>query len=134
MAMVAAISSGDSYTTPQGIRRSFLDYLFLGTRWGPYFSFFGVIYRYWGSVLKGLYDDEKWAKSAIEVLRGLERCGAKFSISGLDILRGLTGPVVFVSNHMSTLETLLLPALIVPIVPATFVVKSELVKGLIWGP
>jgi hypothetical protein len=32
----------------------------------------------------------------------MESCGAKFRISGLDRVRNVQGPAVFVGNHMST--------------------------------
>ena len=41
---------------------------------------------------------------------------------------------MIVSNHMSTLETLILPGLVAPRKPCTFVVKIELLHGPIWGP
>ena len=37
-------------------------------------------------------------------------------------------PVVFIGNHMSTLETMVLPGLIAPHREVTFVVKESLVK------
>ena len=46
----------------------------------------------------------------------------------------LSGPAVFVANHMSTAETQLLPGLIQPIRDVTFVVKDALVKGPVFGP
>ncbi len=126
--------SGDSYDTPVGIRPCLREYLMLGTRWSPYTSFFGVMFRARKLAVKGLYGDEAWSDSSIEVLERLERCGARFHISGLEHIRALTGPAVFVSNHMSTFETLILPGLINPIRPCTYVVKEKLLKGPVWGP
>lgn len=37
-------------------------------------------------------------------------------------------PVVFVSNHMSTLETFVFPCIIAPVMKVTFVVKDSLVN------
>jgi 1-acyl-sn-glycerol-3-phosphate acyltransferase len=128
------ISAGDSYETPGGIPRRATEYLLLGSRWSPYFSFFVVVLRSRALAVAGLYDDEAWTRSSLDIVRGLESCRARFHIDGLDNIRKLTGPAVFVSNHMSTLETVVLPALICPFKPTTFVVKRTLVTGKIWGP
>ncbi|MBU0926615.1 MAG: 1-acyl-sn-glycerol-3-phosphate acyltransferase [Spirochaetes bacterium] len=125
---------GDSYDTPDGIKRYASEYLMLGSRWSPYSKFFEVMFQSRRLALRGLYDDEAWARSSIEILRRLERCGAKLHISGLDNVRALSRPAVFISNHMSTFETLLLPGIINPIRPCTYVVKEKLLNGLIWGP
>ena len=58
----------------------------------------------------------------------MESCGAKFKISGLDNLTKVDGPVVFVGNHMSLIETLLLPGLIMPSKSITYVLKEELLE------
>ncbi|MCK7471118.1 MAG: 1-acyl-sn-glycerol-3-phosphate acyltransferase [Desulfomicrobium escambiense] len=107
----------------------------LGTRWSPYTSFLrNHVPRSQASATEGRYDDEAWSDSSIDVLERLERCGARFHISGLEHIRALNGPAVFVSNHMSTFETLILPGLINPIRPCTYVVKEKLLKGPVWGP
>ncbi len=46
----------------------------------------------------------------------------------------LNEPCVFISNHMSTLETFLLPAIIRPLTPVTFVVKKSLTTMPVFGP
>jgi 1-acyl-sn-glycerol-3-phosphate acyltransferase len=43
------------------------------------------------------------------------------------------GPVLFISNHMSTLETMILPCIIAPLREATFVVKESLVRHPLFG-
>lgn len=60
--------------------------------------------------------------------RALESVGVRFDVSGADILDRLDGPVVFVANHMSALETQILPAVLDRAAPCTFVVKSSLLK------
>ncbi len=54
--------------------------------------------------------------------------------SGLNHLRKLDGPAVFTANHMSTLETLILPAIIGPIKPLSFVTKRSLIGYPLMGP
>ncbi|MCK5145409.1 1-acyl-sn-glycerol-3-phosphate acyltransferase [bacterium] len=60
------------------------------------------------------------------MLRAMEAAGGKFQIDGLDHIRNLDGPVVFVANHMSTLETFTLPGIIRPFRDMTFIVKESL--------
>lgn len=125
---------GDSYVTPADVKRALREYFLFGSRWSTYSFFINIIFKYRPLAQKGLYDDEIWARSSYELMKDLESCGAKFEISGLDKVRSLSGPAVFVSNHMSTLETVSLPGLICPIRPVTYVVKEKLSKGKIWGP
>jgi 1-acyl-sn-glycerol-3-phosphate acyltransferase len=125
---------GDTYVTREGIRRAASEYVFLNSRWGVYIHFFATILRSRSRALKGRYDDEEWARSSREIINNLERCTARLHISGMDRVRATPGPVVFVSNHMSTLETLVLPGLIVPMKPVTYVVKEKLQHGFFWGP
>lgn len=125
---------GDRYDSPDNIPVCIREYLMFGTRWSPYTKFFGTMFRCRALALKGLYDDKAWSDSSLEVMTNLETCGARFHISGLDQVRALEGPAVFVANHMSTLETTLLPGLITPIRPCTYVVKEKLMRGYIWGP
>ncbi|KAA1261881.1 1-acyl-sn-glycerol-3-phosphate acyltransferase [Rubripirellula obstinata] len=72
------------------------------------------------------YGDEEWTVSSYKVLKDLEALGAPAEITGLEHVRQLDSPCVFVANHMSTLETMVLPAIIQPIRDVTFVVKQSL--------
>jgi 1-acyl-sn-glycerol-3-phosphate acyltransferase len=125
---------GDAYTTRDGIPRGLSEYVLLGSRWSVYSHFVMTILRSRALALSGRYDDEEWAKSSREIISFLERCQARFRIEGMDRVRRAAGPLVFVSNHMSTLETLALPGLIVPMKPVTYVAKEKLLHGFFWGP
>ncbi len=124
----------DSYQTPKNIPRALREYLLLGTRWSPYSFFFGAVFRSLRKVSLGEYGDDVWAETSYHIIKFLEQCGANFHITGLNKIRSVSGPLVFISNHMSTLETVALPGLICPIKPVTYVVKQKLVKGPFWGP
>ncbi len=125
---------GNSYRTPAFVPRHPLDVLAFGTRWGLYSGLVGAVLEARHAALDGVYDDEFWARSSFRVMRLIERCGGRFEIDGFDNIRRLNGPAVFVSNHMSTLETQVLPVLIAPIRKVTFVVKEQLTRGPLFGP
>ncbi len=83
--------------------------------------------------MQGRYDAEAWALSSFEIFKVIESCGGKFHITGMDNIRRGSEPVVFVGNHMSTLETMVLPCLIGPERKVTFVVKESLVTHPFFG-
>lgn len=75
---------------------------------------------------RGAYHDWEWGASSLEILHALERVGVRFEISGLEHLAAVGGPFVIAGNHMSTLETMVLPAVVLPFSRATFVIKQSL--------
>lgn len=72
------------------------------------------------------YSMAKWSEDSLSFRRACEACGLRFEIQNLDAFANLPGPCVIVANHMSTLETFILPGLLVPIKPAIFVLKRSL--------
>jgi 1-acyl-sn-glycerol-3-phosphate acyltransferase len=108
----------------------------LGRRW-PSLRFypreFWIVYRAACSARRGTYDDREWLRSSQATLRALERVGVRLEISGLEHVAPLREPVVFIGNHMSTMETFLLPGILVPFLRVTFVVKQSLVDYPIFG-
>lgn len=130
--MIKPIFTENSYKT-EGNKRSVLDKIFLGSRW--YF-----VYGYGKEVIKGRnlavknkYDTEKWVEASSHIVRNIERSGGRFFVDGLDNITKVEGPVVFVSNHMSTLETFVFPCMIAPHKEVTFVVKETLVTMPLFG-
>ena len=75
----------------------------------------------------GRYDTKEWCGSSLTTLHALEQAGVSIEVIGFDHIRSLDGPAVFIGNHMSTLETFVLPVLISSFKEATFVVKQSLV-------
>ena len=125
--------AGGKYHTPERVPPHFLDLLGLKSRWGLYFGLLGAVIAARRAVLHGVYDDEYWSHSSYRVFRHIERCGGRFEIEGLKNLEYSKSPFVFVSNHMSTLESQVLPVLIVQSMPVTFVVKRELIDASLFG-
>lgn len=72
------------------------------------------------------YSMGQWAEDSLTFRRGCEACGLRFHVENLEAFADLPGPCVIVANHMSTLETFILPGLLAPIKPVTFVLKRSL--------
>jgi 1-acyl-sn-glycerol-3-phosphate acyltransferase len=93
-----------------------------------YTSFVATVYKYGMLAKKGKYDDLGWYHSSLSVLRALERAGASIQITGLDVFNQIAGPCVIVANHMSTLETIILPGIVQPLKDVTFVIKRAIIE------
>lgn len=100
------------------------------SRWFPSTVFFSklawIIWRASRKAKAGKYDGAAWADSSLEVMRALESVGVEFEITGIEHLEEVVGPCLVVGNHMSTLETTVLPGVIQPIKEVTFVIKQSL--------
>ncbi|MFW2367327.1 MAG: lysophospholipid acyltransferase family protein [Desulforhopalus sp.] len=77
---------------------------------------------------KGLYDGVRWVDDSLNVLKALEKVGIRVHISGIDNVSRHDGPVIIVGNHMSMMETLLLPGIVRPVQAVTFVIKEALLS------
>lgn len=85
-------------------------------------------------IRKGCFDIEAYANRSWKSLHVAESSGGRVEVTGLEHLAGTTGPVVIIGNHMSSLETIVLPALILPFKDVAFVVKESLRTHFIFGP
>lgn len=81
-----------------------------------------------------IYERYNWANSSLDILHNLEKSSVRFFIKGMNNLYKFKGPAVFISNHMSTLETVVLPGIIQPVKPVCFVTKHSLNTYPIFGP
>ncbi len=93
-----------------------------------YSRLFFIIYRASLRAKNGRYDGTDWMESSYEVMQGLEKAGVCVEISGIENVAQVSGPVVLIGNHMSMMETLILPVMVQPVKPVTFVVKESLLS------
>jgi len=93
----------------------------------------GIVYSASNLAQKGLYDNQRWIESSLTTVRALESIGGRLEVRGLENVRSLESPAVFIANHMSILETFILPCLIVPYRNVTFVVKESLIRYPYFG-
>jgi 1-acyl-sn-glycerol-3-phosphate acyltransferase len=93
-----------------------------------------IVFRTRREALNKVYGKKEWADSSFEIFRLIEKIGGKFHITGMENIVRSSEPVVFISNHISTLETMIFPALIAPHRDVTFVVKESLVNHPLFGP
>ena len=77
---------------------------------------------------RGRYHGDEWIGSSLACIELLESVGGRFIIENLDALSSDSAPCVFIGNHMSVLETFVLPCLIRPRRKVTFVIKESLVS------
>lgn len=98
-----------------------------------YTQLFNVIVAESLTARKMPYEGKTWAKGSLDILKTVESAGGKFHISGLKALSGHKGPVVYVANHMSLLDTLVLPCILLAFSKVTFVVKEGLLKYPVLG-
>jgi len=83
---------------------------------------------------RGSLDNAKWAMYSHRCLQVVESVGGKVEISGLKSVSGQQGPVVYIGNHMSLAETLILPGIALAFSRVNFVIKEELRHYPVFGP
>ena len=77
---------------------------------------------------QGIYTKFQKISSSLGILKTLEYIGVDLSVENMAAYKNLSGPCVFVGNHMSVLETFLFPCLIMPYRKFTFVLKKSLTQ------
>lgn len=118
----------DTYTTDPNIpKSSFASLLF-------YYRVLKVVKFSNGQTKQKIYDRYNWVASSLEIIKAAESVGIKISVKGMKNLTKFEGPAVIIGNHMSTLETLLLPSFIQAVKPVIYVIKKELTEFPLFGP
>ena len=78
------------------------------------------------SAAEVIWTTKSWAWFSHRIVQVVESVGGKVNISGLEALSHQPGPLVYIANHMSLLETLILPGIALAFNRVTFVIKEEL--------
>lgn len=124
----------DTYQTAPHQPRSLLVRVFPWPELAFYLPVLRIVFRSSRMARRDRFGDDEWVGASLGIIRAMESVGMVLSVEGMEHFRGLTGPVVFVGNHMSTLETFVLPSIIQPVRPVTFVVKESLLTYPVFGP
>lgn len=77
---------------------------------------------------RGLYDHKAWQRSSVNIVRALESVGIQLEVTGLEHVRTVEKPCLVIGNHVSTLETVVLPIFLRHLSPLTFVVFAKLLE------
>ncbi|MEI6563162.1 MAG: lysophospholipid acyltransferase family protein [bacterium] len=85
-------------------------------------------------IRKGIFDLDGYATRSWKSLNVAESSGGRVEVRGLEYLANTPGPVVIIGNHMSSLETIVLPGFILPFKEVAFVVKESLRTHFAFGP
>ena len=123
--MEKLIYNNNCYQTP-------IDASTFWARLFPSFSFYThfLVNIYFSSRMArhGEYTYDAWRLSSLKVLRALERTGLQVSISGIEHLQALNTPCVIVGNHVSMMDTVIVPTIVAQEMPVTFIIKESLMN------
>ncbi|UCF93912.1 MAG: 1-acyl-sn-glycerol-3-phosphate acyltransferase [Desulfobacterales bacterium] len=102
-----------------------------GSRWRTsvyYLRLCAHLYRQSLISKRGEMDTDRWAEASLAVIRIVESVGGRVHVSGLEGVHRHDGPLVYVANHMSLLETFVLPCVTLAFNRVTFIIKEELLR------
>ena len=68
----------------------------------------------------------KWAEFCFSTVTTAERLGMNVSVEGFENRTKVDGPVLYLCNHMSSTETILLPPILLAFGPFSYVAKASL--------
>jgi 1-acyl-sn-glycerol-3-phosphate acyltransferase len=120
------------YQSPQ--RQSFLANHFVA--WPTFIYYARIVLAF---VLAGLagrqgkLTNDRWTTASLRIIKAVESAGGRLNVSGLEGVNDYQGPLVYIANHMSILETLILPSVTLAFNDVTFIIKTELLKYPIVG-
>ncbi len=98
-----------------------------------YLGALGAICHLSKLAVKGEAGDVAWVEDSARIAKALEHSGGRIIIEGMEHIASTPGPCLFVANHMSTLETMILPSIIHPRKRVTYVVKRSLCSMPVFG-
>ena len=113
-------ASGPDVLAPQPRRKGW--WTTFSFTWSLFFVFpYCAVREFFRSLTTDL-----WARCCFRTVQKAEKFGIKVTADGWENRNGYTGPVVYLSNHMSTLETIMLPPVLLTYGPFNVFVKASL--------
>ena len=120
----ASLRSTGSYSTPPERRRA---KRVRPSAWNTFRYTIGVTKVFPYCALRepfGLLTTEKWASACFSSVTTAEKLGINVIIEGFDVRQKHDGPVVYLCNHMSTTETILLMPTLLAFGPFSYVATA----------
>jgi 1-acyl-sn-glycerol-3-phosphate acyltransferase len=114
------------YSTPASTRRYVSSKVFGVRQLGFHWHMTGVVLGTARQADRGPWDAETWGNYSHGVQQVVEAFGGNITIHGLEHFYKDEGPFVFIGNHMSLLETFLLPVMLLPVTVPTYIIKKQL--------
>ncbi len=93
-----------------------------------YMGIFGIVATCTRISLCRSFTNQDWFNRSYHTIVTVEAVGGSIEVNGLEHLASQSKPSVIVCNHMSLLETFILPCLILPFTPMAVVIKKELAE------
>ena len=123
-------TTGEYSTPPQNLRRQRPSFV---TTPGFYLGLGNIYYNGWRDAHAPDFYEKRWAPLSHRIARLCERHGARIHISGFETMRHCHKPVIYVANHVSQLETYLLPCILLSFGGLVVVIKAPLGKYPFFG-
>ncbi len=131
--LIRSLCTSGGYRTPETGRRVGVSRL-LG-RWD------GWVYWHAARVIiggaraskQGRHDPARWRWESEELIHVMEAAGGEVDITGMEETLKLEGPAVYISNHMSMIETFFLPSILMARGDISFILKQALLAYPFFG-
>lgn len=124
----------NSYDTKENKSINIFNWLKLKTSIYFLIKFVYYIFKYRSQASKGNFKKKGMVEASGKIFELVEECGGVFHITGIDNIRNLKKPVVFIGNHMGNIEGMTFPAIIGPFRDLVFVVKQGNMTHPFFGP
>ncbi len=132
-AFCRSITETGTYSTPEAIRQGVHARILGGRAWWFYAQVLWIVVRGRLASAGGRFGRLQWAYHAFLMMRAAERAGGVVTMEGMSVLRSGPWPVVVAANHMSMLETMVLPCPVMLYGDVSLVVKESLGRYPLFG-
>ena len=79
------------------------------------------------------YNRQNWFDLSCDVIKFIENNGGIIDVAGMNNFQQIDGPVLFVANHMSILETIVIPSLVLKYKELCITMKKQLFDVPVFG-